>query len=240
MSTLAEMKSDVKVEDETDTLGGAGPLDSGAYPTKVSMAYLKNADSGAVGVVLTLKTDDNREIRTTEWIQSGDAKGNKNYFEHPKTGEKKYLPGFNTINALCLLTTGVDLYDVNTAMKTVNIYDYELKKEVPTEVEVLTDLLGKDIIAGVILQTVDKTAKNDKGEYVPTGKTRNENELSKFFRSTDRLTTAEIRAETTESAFYDTWVAKWTGVTRDRSKGGSPAGAAASGSSPAPTKSLFK
>lgn len=239
MSTLGKMKTDEKVENEIDSLGGSGPLESGAYPFTVSMAYLQNADSGAVGVVLLLKNENKQELRVTEWVQSGDKKGNSNYYT-TKAGDKKYLPGYNSINSLCLLAAGVDIHEVDTAMKTVNIYDYDLKKDVPTEVEVITSLLGKEIIAGVIKQTVDKTAKNDAGEYVPTGKTRDENEISKFFRATDQLTTAEIRAETTEAAFYATWVDKHTGVTRDRSTGGSPAGAAASGSAPAPTKSLFK
>ena len=245
MSTFTSMKpadADV-VENETDSVGGSsGPLESGAYPAKVEVAYVKKAASGAVGVVLLLKTSSGRELRTTEWVQSGDAKGNNNFYVDKRSGEKRYLPGFNTVNSLCLLTAGIELYDVTTKTKLVDIYDFDLKKDIPTEVEVITDIIGKDIIVGAIRQTVDKQQKDDSGTYVNTGETRDENEINKFFRASDKLTTAEIRAESTEPAFHNTWAEKWTGVTRNKAKGGAAAGPAGTvaASNAAPQKSLFK
>jgi len=124
--------------------------------------------------------------------------------------------------------------------KTIKIYDPELKKEMPKEVPVLLDLLGEDITCGVLKQVVDKTSKNASGEYVPTGETREVNEIDKFFRTSDKLTIAEIVAESTEATFYNKWVEKNKGKVVNKAKGvagntGSPAAA----TQVKPTKSLF-
>jgi hypothetical protein len=246
MSLLKNLKTDESIATERDSVGNGGPLDSGLYPSKISLAYLTTSKGGALGLALSLKTDTGRDIRATVYMTSGTDKGCKNYFE--KDGEKQYLPGFNLANSLALLTVGKEIGDLDTEQKVVNVYNYEAKAEVPTKVDMLTDLLGQDIIAGVIKQIVDKNQKNDAGQYVPTGETREENEIDKFFRARDKMTTAEIRAQATEAAFYDTWDAKWTGNVRNKAKGaaagvagkvGSPKPAANAASSSKPKTSLF-
>lgn len=218
MSILSSLASDASIGQETDSVGGGNaPLESGLYACTVSMAHLKKADSGAMALVLTLTTEDKREIRQSLWMTSGTAKGCKNYYE--KDGEKNFLPGFNHANALCLLTVGKEISAMDTEQKVVKLYSAEAKAEVPTKVDVIVDLLGKEILVGLIKQTVDKTKKNDAGVYVPTGETRDENEIDKLFRATDRMTTAEIRAQATEAAFADTWSGKWAGKTKSKVKG---------------------
>lgn len=241
---LATLTTDDSIANEKDSVGGNGPLDSALYATTVTMAYLNKSAGGALGLVLTLKTADSREIRQTLWMTSGTAKGAKNYYE--KDGVKNYLPGFIAANALALLTTGKEIGQLDTESKVINVYSYEAKAEVPTKVEVVMDLLNQEILAGVIKQVVDKNQKNEAtGVYEPTGETREENEVDKFFRAKDRMTTAEIRAQAEESVFADTWEAKWTGKTKDRAKGAKAglAGVPKLGGAPAaakkPTTSLF-
>lgn len=246
MSLLANLASDSTIADEKDTLGGnGGPLDSGIYPCTVSMAHVIKSQGGAMGLVLTLKTESNREVRQTLWMTSGTAKGCKNYYEN-KDGEKQYLPGFVQANALCLLAAGKEVSAMETETKVINLYSPEAKAEVPTKAEVLMDLLGKEIVIGLIKQTVDKTKKNEStGVYEPTGETREENEIDKFFRAKDRMTTAEIRAQAEEAVFVNNWEQKWTGKVRDRAKGAANglAGVPKLGGAPAaakkPTTSLF-
>lgn len=244
MNMLASLATDSAIADEKDSVGSGGPLESGIYNCKVALAYLSKATSGALGLVLTLKTDSGKDIRQTLWMTSGTAKGCKNYYE--KDGEKFYLPGFNMANSLALLTTGKEISQLETETKVVKVYSPEAKAEVPTKVEVLVDMLDKDILAGLIKQTVDKTKKNEAtGAYEPTGETREENELDKLFRARDRMTTAEIRAQAETATFIETWDAKWTGKTRDKSKGaaGTAGVPKAAGAAPAaakkPTTSLF-
>jgi hypothetical protein len=108
------------------------------------------------------------------------------------------------------------------------------------------DLMNQEVIVGLFKQVVDKTKKNETtGAYEPTGETREENEIDKFFHASDRMTTAEIKAAANEAVFANTWESKWTGKTREKSKGASAnagvSGAPKAASKPAnkPTASLF-
>lgn len=244
MNMLATLTTDSSIADEKDSVGGNGPLESGLYTAKVALAYITKSAGGALGLVLNFKTEAGKEIRQTLWMTSGTAKGCKNYYE--KDGEKHYLPGFNHANSLALLTVGKEISALETETKVVNVYSAEAKAEVPTKVEMLMDLLGQDIIVGLIKQTVDKTKKNEStGVYEPTGETRDENEIDKLFRARDRMTTAEIRAQAETATFIDTWDAKFSGQTRMKAKGaagtaGAPkAAAGAPAAAKKPTTSLF-
>lgn len=244
MSLLANLTTSTDIEDEKDVVGGGySPLESGLYPATIRLAYLQKSAGGALSLILNMETDSKREIRQTLWMTSGDAKGNLNYFVN-KDGEKQYLPGFTHANALALLTVGKEISQLEPEKKVINLYNKEAKGEVPTPVEMLTELLGQEILVGVIKQTVDKTTKADDGSYVPTGETRDENEIDKFFRARDRKTTAEIRAQK-DAVFADTWAAKWNGQTKDKSSKGKGVGGvagapkAAANSAGKPTTSLF-
>ena len=244
MSLLANLSTDSSIQVERDSVGNSGPLESGLYNSTVSMAHINKSAGGAMGLVLTLKTESGKEVRSTLWMTSGTAKGCTNYYTD-KQGAKQYLPGFIHANALCLLSVGKEISALETETKVINLYSPEAKAEVPTKVEVLMDLINQPIIVGLIKQTVDKTVKNDAGVYVATGETRDENEIDKFFRAKDRMTTAEIRAQADEASFIDTWEAKWSGKTKDRAKGaaaglpGVPKLGGAPSASKKPTTSLF-
>jgi hypothetical protein len=241
MSLLANLATDESIASEKDSVGSGGAIDSGLYLSTITLAYVTKAASDAMGLVFHAKTEEGREVRQTLWMTSGKDKGCKNYYED-KNGEKHYLPGFNHANSLALLTLGKEISALETETKVVNVYNKDAKAEVPTKVEMLVDLLGQQVILGVIKQTVDKTSKGDDGKYHPTGETREENEIDKIFRARDKMTTAEIRAQATEPAFYDTWDAKWTGKVKDKAtKASGTAGAPKAGGAAAakPKASLF-
>jgi len=251
MTVLTALKSSADVEQEVDVLGGGGFLvESGVYDCKIAVAYLTTADSGAMALNVEMKaTVDNQEksIKQQFWMTSGTAKGLKTYYIDKKTNKKKGLPGFLQANALALLSVGKEIGELETEERTISLYDYDAGKEIPTRVNVFSDLVGQDITAGIFKQVVDKRAKNDQtGEYEPTGETREENEVDKFFRTRDKLTTAEILGGITEAVFHDQWAEKWTGITKNKAKGmtgaqagvaGAPAAAATQAGGPA--KSLF-
>lgn len=228
MSLLKNLTTDSSIEDEKDILGGGGVVDSGAYPAVIKLAYASTADSGAIGITIHFELEGGRKYQTTEWVQSGNAKGNKNFYE--KDGKKYYLPGFITVNSICLLTVGKELGELDTEEKVANIYDYDAKKELPTKVQAITELHGQEVLLGLLKEIVDKTVKEG-NEYVPTGETREQNVINKVFRASDNFTTTEIRASADEPVFYTKWVEKNTGQVVDRSsknaKAGAPAGAAA-------------
>lgn len=243
MSLLSNLATDDSIENEKDSLGsGSRVRESGLYPMTIDLAYVTKSKSEALALNLVLK-DGAGEIKQQLWMTSGKEKGCKNYYE--KDGEKFYLPGFLQANALCLLTVGKEISVLDTEDKVISLYNFDAKSEVPTKVPMLTELLGKEILVGLIKQTVDKNVKDATGNYVPSGETRDENEVDKMFRASDRKTTAEIRAGS-EAEFADKWAEKWAGKTKDKStKGaagtaGAPAKAGGQpGSGNKPTQSLF-
>lgn len=246
MSILANLTTDSSIANEKDSIGGGSRvLESGIYTFTIQHAYIGKSTGGAISLNLNLKTEDNKELKQQLWITSGTAKGGKNYYID-KNGDKQYLPGFVMANSLCLLTLGKEISELDTEQKVISVYNTEAKAEVPTKVDMLMDLIGKEITAAVFKQIVDKTKKNEStGAYEPTGETREENELDKFFRASDKKTTAEIRAQAEEATFVHTWEKKYAGQTRDKSKGASGANGTAgapktaSVSASKPTSSLF-
>lgn len=239
MSLLKNLETKANVEGEKDVLGGGGVLDTNVYPMKVKVAYFTSAASGAVAI--NLQGDvDGKEVRQQFWVLSGNDKGNKNTYT--KDGKEYYLPSFLTANSLALLTVGKELSQLDVEKKVIKLYDFEAKEERPTEVDVLVELTGQLIQAGIQKQTVDKNEKGDDGKYYPTGETREINEIVKFFRYDDGLTVPEIEKGVTEAKFKDDWVAKWAGKVINKAKGnkdgakaGLPSGGAKTG-----TSSLFK
>lgn len=239
MSLLKNLETKANVEGEKDVLGGGGVLDTNVYPMKVKVAYFTSAASGAVAI--NLQGDvDGKEIRQQFWVLSGNDKGNKNTYT--KDGKEYYLPSFLTANSLALLTVGKELSQLDVEKKVIKLYDFEAKEERPTEVDVLVELTGQLIQAGIQKQTVDKNEKGDDGKYYPTGETREINEVVKFFRYDDGLTVPEIEKGVTEAKFKDDWVGKWAGKVINKAKGnkdgaksGLPSGGAKTG-----TSSLFK
>lgn len=219
MSMLKNLTSDESIANERDSVGGASVLNSDAYVAEIKLAYLTKSDGGALGLVVhAVPESGGGEIRQTIYMTSGTAKGGKNYYE--KDGEKHYLPGFLLANSLTLLTIGKEISECDTEQKVIAAWSREAKAEVPTKVDMITELLGQKVMVGLIKQIEDKTKKNDATNvYEPTGETREVNEIDKFFRARDGMTTAEIRAQAVASAFLATWKAKWAGQVRNKSKG---------------------
>lgn len=249
MNMLASLKTDEKIAEEKDTLGGGSRVfESGAYKAKIGMAYVDKSKGGAMGLFLTLLIGaEEAELRQTLWMTSGDAKGNKPYYT--KDGENFPLPGFSMAKSLAGLTTGKDISELEPEEKTIKLYNFDSKAEVPTKVQALTELIGQEIVVGLIKQTVDKSQKNEAtGEYDATGETREENEIDKFFcarEGFENMTTTEIKAKGT-AEFYTAWVDKNTGKTRNKAKGAAAGGAAGVPGKPAaaagtakPKSSLF-
>lgn len=206
------------VKEDGDFLGGFGVLESGVVDTTIELAYVTVSDGGAKALNCTFKTTDGRTLRQQFWMTSGTAKGCLPYFVNQKTLEKKFLPGYTIASHICLLAAGKRIATLPTEDKVINLYSYKESKEVMTKVDMVVDLLGKQITLGVVKQLVDKTKKNDQtGAYEPTGETRAENEVDKVFRTRDGMTVAEITAKATEAKFKGQWAAKWEGQVRDKS-----------------------
>jgi hypothetical protein len=229
MSLLKGLKTEAGISTkESDSLGGGSVVDSGIYKEKIVSAFLGKSKGGALSVTVELAN----KVSTVFWITSGDAKGNLPYYLD-KEGKKNYLPGFLQINALCEMVTGKSVNALDTEEKVIKKYDYESKAEVPTKVDMIMDLVGATVNAGVVRQTVNKKTKTDAG-YVATADTRDENEIIKFFNE-DGLSHTEMQAKvaTNEASVMNKWIEKFAGKTLDKTekvaanapKAGAPAAA---------------
>lgn len=226
------------VEEEKDTLGGMSfTVPSGADDYVVALAYFEKAKSGSLALHLHLKSDT-ALLRLPLYVTTGDAKGNLPYTENAK-GEKKYMKGYNIANAITFCITGKNMNQLQTEDKVAKLYDFTAKKELDRVVPALTDLMGETITLGVIKCIDDKNVQDATGEWVASGQTKEVNEIDKVFRTSDKLTVAEIKAKATEEAFYTKWVETKTGTVWDRSEakdGAVKDGAPAAANKP---KSLF-
>lgn len=238
MSLFNNITSDESIANEKDSLGGVRALETNAYDFTIKLAYVIKAASEAMGVVLELETDKGEKLKVTEYVTSGKEKGCKNYYE--KNGEKHYLPGYNNINSVCLLTIGKELKDMDHEEKQIPLYNKDAKAEVPTKVPVLVDLLGQKITLGVLREIHNKTKWNDatKTRDVVEG-TIEQNSVDKVFRTRDRKTTNEVRGQVEEAVFYSQWLEKNAGKDRDRTKAVAAGNGTAGAPAAKPKQSLF-
>lgn len=235
-------------EKVTDNVGGNFSLfESDVYEGTIKMAYVGEAQSGAKSINLTIDIDG-KELRQTIWITN---KNGENYYLDKKDPKKRHLlPGFIAINDMCMMANELGLAEQDIENKVVEIYNFEDRRMVPTNVPVLVDVLGKPVLVAVLKQTVDKQAKQTDGTYANTGETRDENEIEKFMHPVTRQTLTEAIEGIEGGVYLDKWLERNKGQTRNRAKGangnagtsgrpGASNSAPAAGGSSAPKTSLF-
>lgn len=239
MNTSTEAKGE-----DTDHLGGSfGVVDTGVYDFTIKMAYAITAKSGAAGMTFVFESADGKIVNLTEYISSGDEKGNNNFYIDKDSGEKKLLPGYMKVDSIALLSTEKELSAQDFEEKLVPIYNYDAKAEVPTKVPVAVSMLGKSIKLGVLKINENKTKKNDAtGKYDKINEAREINEVNKIFHAVTGKTIQEYRERKDAAEFLGKWTEKYGTATIDKYKavvGGATAGAPAAAGSGKPTASLF-
>jgi hypothetical protein len=214
-----KIDSDIVADEERVPGGSTGSwlLDTGMYPMMIELAFLEKSKGGALALNIHFKsTEFNTHVREKFWVSSGDAKGNKNYYVD-KDGKKHLLPGMSQANELINIVVNKDLGDLTPEQKVVKLWSYDAREEVPTKVEALTEIIGQELLVGVVKVIDNKRTQNGAGEWVPTNEKKETNEVSKFFFS-DGLTLAEKKAGETETKYLDAWKQKFDGQPIDRFK----------------------
>lgn len=246
MGLMSNLKTKDNIATDEDRIGGGGALlDTNCYAGTIKHAYISVADSGAMAINLQVEVEGQTHNQT-EYMTSGEAKGCKNTYTD-QAGKEKYLPGFIFANSLSLLGTGNEIAELEPEEKVIKLYNYEEKKELPTKVQMLMDLVGIDVKFLMEKQVVDKQVKNDAGKYVNSGETREQNKIVKFVRPRDNMTVTEIQEEAEEALHVETWLEKFAGEVINRAKGADSTGAKSGAPSKAgasekktSVKSLFK
>lgn len=248
MSLMSKVQTDNLNDvnnEERDSLGGKSfTIPTDIYPFEIKYAYVIESANGALGMSLHLQTADGQELRLNGPMGSiYFTNRNKEPFYVVKQGEnegqKNFLPGYQLLNALTNFTIEQNLLDIETEEKTINLYDPNESKEVPTSVDMVVELIGQQFYGAVTEIEEDRKQKDDKGNYVPTGETRRKNELIKVFNA-DKQTMTELQAGDDvpeEELFYSKWLEKNKGEVIDRvEKTGATSGAPAKAGKPTPAK----
>ena len=252
MSLFGNLKVTDDMEKTEDRIGGNyGAIDTDIYTGKVKMAYAGQSAGGARNVTLIMAGGDfgDREYRETIYVTN--KKGDNFYM---KDDRKNQLPGFTQMNHLCQIAAGKELFEMVGEDKMVNVYDPEQKKEMPKSVPVLVELLGQEVSLAIVRSTENQTEKVG-DEYKPKadGSTRDVNTIDKVFHTATRMTIHEAQAKqkdaSVEPEFWDKWLERNKGQTRDKTTknaggtAGRPGGGAPQGGSnnsgAAPRSSLF-
>lgn len=213
------------LEQTTDNLGGGSfTRESDIYSGKIKMAYAGAAKSGARFIQLIVDFGDGKEYKETTYITN---KAGENFYLNKSDNTKKVpLPGFVTIDDICLCATGKPLAEQDAEDKVVKIYDFDAKAELPTSVPVLVDLIGKDISLAILKVIENKQAKDASGNYVATAETREINSIDKVFDTDSRMTVVEARNGAETPVFWDNWLERNKGKARDKTAkvigGGNP------------------
>lgn len=100
------------------------------------------------------------------------------------------------------------------------------QKEVPTEVPMLTAMIGKTVKLGILKEKVFKQTKDNSGNYVDTDETREQNSINKVFSAKDNRTVNEVRAEIDSAQFMNDWLEKWEGQVSDKTANKKPTASA--------------
>jgi hypothetical protein len=256
MNALFGTLSSEGLEEAQDRLGGFSRLDTGSYTGLIKVAYAGQSAGGARNITIVADLDG-REFSETVYITN---KKGENFYsvkdkDKKETGKKAPLPGFTTVDDICLVTTGEPLMAQPTEDKILKIYDPEARAEMPKSVPVLTELTGKMITLGIVKTLENKSVNDGNGNYIPTEETREVNSIDKVFEATTKATVVEAKqaaeaGTAINPVFHDAWVEKNQGKTRDKTdksiagsagagRPGRPAGAPPQAGNATTKKSLF-
>lgn len=225
--------------------GGRHVFETNLYEdVQIKLAYTGKSDSGARYVSL-VAVIDGQDYEETIYITN--AKGENFYV---KDGKKNQMPGFVTVNELCLTVTGEELEDQETEERQIEVWSYEDKKKVRQARDVLTGLTGAQASLCIRKATQPKSKKGDDGKYHDTDEDVTINEIVKSIHPELRATVGEIRRaakddKPVEAKFADEWVEKWKGSVQNKRKGGSSSKGSSDGAPPKsggsdkPKSSLF-
>lgn len=176
-------------------------VDSGVYEAEIKMAFAGQSSGGARSVTLQLKLENGKDYSETVYVSNREG---KNVYE--KDGKEYYLPGFLLINNIAVLATERNLFDLaeDVETRTVKLYDYDLRKEVATDVPAIIPLIGKRIKVAILEKEEEKNTLNTStNKYEPSGEFRIKNEMVKVFNPDTNQTVPEMRDEKDASVITD-------------------------------------
>lgn len=235
MSNIFAKLTTEGIDKPEDFVGGSKTLPSNIYEAIIKTAYAEPSAGGALGVHLNF-TIEGKDYFETQYVTN--RKGD-NFYLSKKNQKKVFLPGYVTVDDLCIIAAGKSLQDVSIEKKIIKAFDRETRDNINKEVDMIMDLIGQKV--ALAIQEVKDFRSVKQGDiYVPTEETKLENAISKVLHPTEKLTVSEAK-QGNKSVFWDTWLKNNEGQIYDKTKGKTPITKASKGNTPSPAvKSLFE
>lgn len=207
---------DTGLEPSNDVVTGSKQiLPSDVYTGKVASNHFTTSKNGALALNVKFVLNNGTEYSETFYLTN--SKG-ENFYINKKTQGKVMLPGCRNVSDLCLVTTNTPLQGHKTSQTVVDIYNFELGKNVKTPVECISALNGKEVNICLLEQIKNKAVSNGNGGYEDTNEKVHLNVVDKFLQASTNLTANEIAKGSTVPYFYSTWLNKNQGKAQDRFK----------------------
>lgn len=203
MAINLSLGKDVKLEETFETQKSSSTLKSGVYTAQVKTIYFTETTSGTGCANIVLSIDGN--VKTFPiYVTWKDTKSPVRM----KDGKPQVMPGYRTLNSLAYLLTGKGVSDLEQEEKTIMVYSYKDRKEQPTKVSCITELVNKTIQVGITEIKKHKSMLSN-GVYVPTTDTFTTNEISQFFDE-DGYTASE-KAKGIDPSYLNAWKTRFEG-----------------------------
>lgn len=196
MSILSGLKRQDDIQPQSDTVGSR-IWATGVYTATITCARIFESRGDATGIEFTFTNDVGKELKNTQWVTSGAAKGKKHYYTD-KNGNNQYLPGFIIANDIARLSVDMELFELTPETRKIPLYDPELKKETLQYAEVLGELIGEQV------QIAVSVLKED--HYKDAGKITTKNEIDKVYHEASGLTVVELENEFDAPIHQPKWI----------------------------------
>lgn len=205
MSLLKNAKTTNEIETK-DSLGTGGNfiVESGVYDAIVDYAYTSETQSGGVNINMCFDVNGTK-VKESYYVLNQHG---ENTYEY--NGTKSYYKGFTTANDISLMTAKKELAELDSDKKYIELYDFDLQKKVDTEVDMLTEMVGKPVKLAILKQ-IEPKKQQQNGEWVEIDETREVNVIAKAFHPVKKMTVNELRAGNDEPSFMTKWADEWTG-----------------------------
>lgn len=183
-------------------------VDTDVYTAVIKMIFAGQAKSGARFVTIQMKLASGKDYSETIYITN---KEGKNTYE--KDGKESYLPGYLLVNNMAIMATGKGLHDLaeDVETRTVKLYDFNEKKELPTDVPAIIPMIGKQVRVAIQEEEYEKQKLNDTTKkYEGTGEVAVKNQIVKVYDPETNKTAVEIRDDK-EATQHDAWLEAYRG-----------------------------
>lgn len=192
----------VEVE-ETDFTSGR-VFESGVYPVTIQYAYTRRGDTGATTLVLETTTPQGKTFTMQEGITHGKDYDYATTYKDSRTGKQVPITGYVIGNSVAVLAADKQIGELEQTNKVIEIYDFKERKVMPKEVPMLTELIGKKIVLGILKQVENKRRKGSDGKYADINESVEVNKVQKVFNS-DGFTVAELSNGADEPEYIIQW-----------------------------------